>query len=77
MPRHNTRGSSVFQNVSERGQEASRAAVSRFGEGNKSRGRFAGSAPNNVHTSTGERSAEARNRFLERFRSNQQNGGRD
>jgi hypothetical protein len=77
MPRHNTRGSSVFQNVSDKGTQARQETGRKFAEASQSRGNFAGSPTNIVQRTTRDRAAEARRAFTERFRSGQQSGGRD
>ncbi|MEY3245140.1 MAG: hypothetical protein RL253_294 [Bacteroidota bacterium] len=76
MPRHNTRGSSVFQKVSDGAGQQRQETGRRFAEANQSRGNFAGNPTNMVQRTTRERAQEARRSFNERFRSNEQNSGR-
>ncbi len=76
MPRHNTRGSSVFQNVSDSAQSNRQSVSRKMQEKNQSTGNFAGNPTNMVQRTTRERAEQSRRSFMERFRSNEQNSGR-
>ena len=76
MPRHNTRGSSVFQNDSDSAQSNRQSVSRRMQEKNQSTGSFAGTPTNMVQRTTRERAEQSRRSFMERFRSNEQNSGR-
>lgn len=76
MPRHNTRGSSVFQNVSDSAQSNRQSVSRKMQEKNQSTGNFVGTPTNMVQRTTRDRAAESRRSFMERFRSNEQNSGR-
>lgn len=76
MPRHNTRGSSVFEKVSGSAQSNRESVSRKMQEKNQSTGNYVGAPTNIVQRTTRERAAEAGRAFKDKFNSNQQTSGR-